>query len=154
MRRPSQLVQSGSDVDIDSAMTPMIDVVFLLLVFFVWTASFQIVEQVLPSQLVTESGQQNIDIDPPPEQSDLDNLVIRIEFDGAAATWILQEQAMADIEQVSRQLAAIGAISTDVPVILWPEKSVPLEYVVAAFDAAKSSGYSKISYAISGDNQR
>ena len=52
MKRPSQLVdQRASAVDMDSAMTPMIDVVFLLLIFFVWTASFQIVEQILPSEI-------------------------------------------------------------------------------------------------------
>ena len=55
MRRPRETVQSGP-TDIDAAMTPMIDVVFLLLVFFVWTASFQIIEQALPSQLVSQTG--------------------------------------------------------------------------------------------------
>ena len=51
MRRTSPLIRRGSENDIDSAMTPMIDVVFLLLVFFVWTASFQVVEFVLPSNM-------------------------------------------------------------------------------------------------------
>jgi biopolymer transport protein ExbD len=37
--------------DLDVKMTPMIDVVFLLLVFFLWTASFRISEQVLPSNI-------------------------------------------------------------------------------------------------------
>ena len=40
---------SGSGYDIP--MTPMIDVVFLLLVFFVWTASFQLVENRLPGAI-------------------------------------------------------------------------------------------------------
>lgn len=152
MRRPSQIVQSGSDTDLDSAMTPMIDVVFLLLVFFVWTASFQIIEQVLPSRLLTDSGKQNVDVEANPEPTDLDKLVIRITFDGSNPTWVLQEQPVTEIEQISDQLATLGEISTDVPVILWPEKSVPLQHVVAAFDAANANGYSKISYAISGDN--
>ena len=51
MRRPSPLLQRGNDTDLDSAMTPMIDVVFLLLVFFVWTASFTIVEHILDSEM-------------------------------------------------------------------------------------------------------
>ncbi len=149
MRRPRETVQSGP-TDIDAAMTPMIDVVFLLLVFFVWTASFQIIEQVLPSQLVSQTGSQDApptEIDPEP--TDLDNVVIRIEFDGQAPTWILQEQPIRDIAQIREQLAAIGKVSTDVPVILWPEGTVPLQHVIAAFDAAKSTGYSKVSYAIS-----
>ena len=32
-------------------MTPMIDVIFLLLIFFVCTASFRAVEEVLPTNL-------------------------------------------------------------------------------------------------------
>mgnify|MGYP001380259885 CR=1 FL=1 len=35
-------------------LTPMIDVVFLLLIFFICTASFQIVEQTLPSGVQLE----------------------------------------------------------------------------------------------------
>ena len=38
----------------DVTMTPMIDVVFLLLIFFICTASFQIVEQNLPSRIQLE----------------------------------------------------------------------------------------------------
>ena len=60
MRRPSPLVSRGSETDIDSAMTPMIDVVFLLLVFFVWTASFQIVEHVMPSELSEQIGSDRL----------------------------------------------------------------------------------------------
>ena len=37
-------------------MTPMIDVVFLLIIFFVWTAGFQMVEHVLPSNLTATAG--------------------------------------------------------------------------------------------------
>ena len=42
MKRPSPYVDRRGDASMDSTMTPMIDVVFLLLVFFVWTASFQL----------------------------------------------------------------------------------------------------------------
>ena len=102
--------------------------------------------------MLTDSGKQNVDVEANPEPTDLDKLVIRITFDGSNPTWVLQEQPVTEIEQISDQLATLGEISTDVPVILWPEKSVPLQHVVAAFDAANANGYSKISYAISGDN--
>ena len=54
MRLPSAYIRRGGDVDMNESMTPMIDVVFLLLVFFVWTASFQLVEKVMRSELSTE----------------------------------------------------------------------------------------------------
>ena len=42
MRAPSFHDRRERDLKIE--MTPMIDVVFLLLVFFVWTASFRMIE--------------------------------------------------------------------------------------------------------------
>ncbi len=58
-------------------MTPMIDVVFLLLVFFVWTASFQAAEQVLPSHLLSSHGtSEQIDVEP--ELIDLDQVIIKM----------------------------------------------------------------------------
>ncbi|MBC8874781.1 MAG: biopolymer transporter ExbD, partial [Planctomycetes bacterium] len=54
MRRESIYTQRRSDLDVK--MTPMIDVVFLLLVFFVWTASFHIVEHILPSSVSAVRG--------------------------------------------------------------------------------------------------
>ncbi len=39
---------------VDSVMTPMIDVVFLLLIFFLTTASFQKLEKQLPAASASE----------------------------------------------------------------------------------------------------
>ena len=54
MRTPSY--QNDRREGLDVKMTPMIDVVFLLLIFFVATASFQMVEHVLPSSLQALPG--------------------------------------------------------------------------------------------------
>ena len=151
MRKPSQYVQTGAATDIDSAMTPMIDVVFLLLVFFVWTASFQIIEQVMPSQLSQAAGSdpiENVDV---PEPADLDNLVIRIKVENEVPTWFVSDQPLANLEAVKGQLVAIAQISTDAPVILYPDQNVPLEHIVNAWDAAKVSGFAKVQFAVSGE---
>lgn len=151
MKKPSQYVQAGSPTDIDSAMTPMIDVVFLLLVFFVWTASFQIIEQIMPSQLSQAAGAEPIESVDVPEPADFDNLVIKITFDGAAPGWFVNDQQLENLDAVKRQLEAIAAISTEAPVVLFPEQAVPLEYIVNAWDAAKLSGFAKVQFAISGE---
>ena len=39
-----KLPQTSNDDSLELKMTPMIDVVFLLLVFFVWTSSFELPE--------------------------------------------------------------------------------------------------------------
>ena len=65
MKRASIFNQRRDGLDVK--MPPMLDVVFLLLIFFVWTASFQIVEQVLPSSVSEQAGAGEPTNDPPPE---------------------------------------------------------------------------------------
>ena len=74
MRRRSPFARRDS---LEIKMTPMIDVVFLLLIFFVWTASFQVVEYVLPSELSTLLGNQAA-VDVPPPEADFEDVVVRI----------------------------------------------------------------------------
>jgi len=154
MRKPSQYVQSGPATDIDSAMTPMIDVVFLLLVFFVWTASFQIIEQVMPSELSQSAGSDPVEDVNVPEPADVrDNLVIRIKVENELPTWFVGEHPLANLEAVKQQLSTIAQIGTDFPVILYPDQNVPLEHIVNVWDAAKVSGFAKVQFAVSGDGR-
>lgn len=151
MKKPSQYVQSGPATDIDAAMTPMIDVVFLLLVFFVWTASFQINEQVMPSQLSQAAGSDPVETTEVPESADFDNLIIRISMNEDAPAWKVNDQPFDNVDAVKQQLRAIADINTDAPVILFPEQDVPLEHIMAAWDGAKLSGFAKVQFAVSGE---
>lgn len=148
MRRASPLVRRGSEVDIDSAMTPMIDVVFLLLVFFVWTASFQIVEQILPSEMSALTGSDPIEqVDPPPPK-DFEDVVVRIGWDGLSPTWRINDQPLASLAAVEQQLTAISELQVDAPVILHPDPIVPLGFVIEAYDIAKISGFEQVAFAV------
>ena len=101
MKRPSPLVKRGNETDLESAMTPMINVVFLLLVFFVWTASFQVVEQILPSEMLAQTGTEPSEsMDPPPEQ-DFDDVVVRINWDGQIPSWSINQQPLASLDAVA-----------------------------------------------------
>jgi len=153
MKKPSQYVQSGAATDIDSAMTPMIDVVFLLLVFFVWTASFQIIEQVMPSQLSQAAGADPVESTEVPEEADFDNLIVRISMNGNVPSWMVNDQPFDSVDAVKQQLKAIADISTEAPVILYPQQDVPLEHIMNAWDGAKLSGFAKVQFAISGESQ-
>ena len=148
MRRPSPLVDRGNAADVDSAMTPMIDVVFLLLVFFVWTASFQIVEQILPSEVSEQQGTGDVaDIEPVP-QDDFDDVVVKVDWDGVAAVYQINGQPVPGLPEVQQQLTAIAGIRDDAPVILHPQPTVPVGVVIGAWDVAKLSGFEKISFAV------
>ncbi len=152
MKRYSPLVHfRSSGTDLDAAMTPMIDVVFLLLVFFVWTASFQIIEQILPSELSSQMGTEPADITDPPPDADFDSVVVRIGWDGANPNWTLNELPVTSIAQLRDQLTAISEIKSNAPVILHPDVEVPLGFVIEAYDICKLSGFSKVSFAINRD---
>ena len=134
--------------DIDSTMTPMIDVVFLLLIFFVWTAGTQIVEYILPSQISAQLGNQQTDItDPLPEQ-DFDNVVIRVRFDGALPDWTINEQGMETIGDVFDTLNSLAAINMEAPIIVHPDENVPIGFVIEVYDQAKLAGFEKVSFAL------
>ena len=110
MRRPSPMIDRGGSVDMDAAMTPMIDVVFLLLVFFVWTASFQIIEQILPSQMSSQVGSDVQDLSEPPPELDFDNVVVRIIGNGHAIQWRLNDVPVPTREALHQQLTTIAQI--------------------------------------------
>lgn len=148
MKRISPFLRRSTAVDLDSAMTPMIDVVFLLLVFFVWTASFVTVEQILPSELSSQIGDQAADVVTPPAEQDLDNVVLRIRMQGDRPTWRINEHDYDAISDVERQLRLLARAAAAAPVILHPQSDVPLGYVVEAWDVTRSSGMQKISFAV------
>ena len=148
MKLPNSVVSRDRDTDMDSTMTPMIDVVFLLLIFFVWTASFQVIEHVMKSEMSAEVGSEKSDpLEPLPEQ-DFDKVVVRIGWDGAQPTWNVRDSPVGSIEEVETILQSIAAIKIDAPVILHPDSIVPLGYVIEAFDVSKQVGFQKVSFAV------
>lgn len=131
-------------------MTPMIDVVFLLLVFFVWTASFQVVEQVLPSTLATVAGTQPKNVDTPSPEQDFPDVVVRITWRERRVGWQVNDLPMDSLDQVRAQLTQIVSIKSDAPVILHPDPEVPLGHVIDAYDTSRLVGFAKVQFAASG----
>jgi biopolymer transport protein ExbD len=133
--------------DADVTMTPMIDVVFLLLIFFVCTASFQIAEQMLPTRLALPGGQApEWEVDP---ELDLEEVIIQIQWRDAAPRWIVSGRPLESLEQVRTVLESIAAIDRGLPVILDVDASVPLSHVIDAYDLCRQIGLTKIRFAAS-----
>jgi biopolymer transport protein ExbD len=142
MRRRSPFARRES---LEIKMTPMIDVVFLLLVFFVWTASFRVVEYLLPSELSTLLGNQAA-IDEPPPEADFEDVVVRIHWIVDHPGWTVNDQQVDSLEQLNQQLQAIARIKQDAPVILHPDQEVPLGDVINVFDISRLIGFEKIQF--------
>ena len=125
-------------------MTPMIDVVFLLLIFFVCTASFQAEELVLPSNLRLPRG----------STVELERVVIEISLADANPRFFVNGHRCPDVAQLAGILQALAEIDADLPVILDIADDVPLGSGIDAYDACRIAGFAKIQFAASARERR
>lgn len=148
MKRPSPLLRRGADVDMNSTMTPMIDVVFLLLVFFVWTASFQLIEKVLDSPLSAQMGSDLVEQPEEVPEEDFEKIIVKIGYDGTSPTWKINGEPVADLNAMKGHLSAVAEVKNDANVIVDPDDVVPLGHVIEAYDTAKTVGFQTIAFAV------
>ncbi len=128
MRRPPYHRDDTGRLEV--RMTPMIDVIFLLLIFFVSTASFQLVEEVLPTNLsLPGTTQSDAPIDPLEE--DLDEIVVKILWQEGRPGWQVNQRDYHRLEQV--------------------RADVPIENVIDVYDLCRQIGLERIQFAASVD---
>jgi biopolymer transport protein ExbD len=144
MRIPSSFRERAG---VELQLTPMIDCVFLLMVYFIWSSSFAVAELSLPSRLSAQtSGSDARSIGAPPE-ADFESVVVRVLWIGGQPAWTINDAPQASLAQVRQTLTAIARIQHDVPVIIDPASDVPLGDVIDAFDLTRLAGFSKVQFA-------
>lgn len=143
MRRPQTFLANRGRLEAN--MTPMIDVIFNLLIFFVCTVSFQPPEEILPTYLSTLGTAANVPR--PPEIQDFDDVVVKIFARGDQVAWEVNKQQYATLSQVRDVLRAIAGVKNDLPVILDAEGDIPLGDVIDLYDLCRLSGFQKIQFA-------
>ncbi len=131
-------------------MTSMIDVIFLLLIFFVWTSSFRIPEELLPTPLMAMMGNvQAQDVQLPPEITDLGEVVILFYYRDNRPSWEINGTRYVELAGVMAVLKALAAQTTEIPVILdVVEDATPLEHVIHVYDAARLAGFRRVQFAL------
>ena len=115
-------------------MTPMLDIVFIMLIFFIVTASF-----------VRESG---LDVNkPPPDQQeqkqDKKNILIQID----ANDRVFVNLRPVDIASVRANVERLHAENPEAIVVIQPAHDAHAEMVVRAYDQARQAGVVKVSIA-------
>lgn len=145
MRRPSTyLRRRGND---ETNLTPMIDMVFLLMIYFVWTYGSSIAEQILPSAITAiESPGQAV---APRERPEIAPLVVRLTRPGGQLTWTIDGAPAGSLAAVRQSLAGVAQIKQDVPLVVHPDPDVPLGDVIDVYDVARNVGLNKIQFAAS-----
>lgn len=111
-------------------LTPMLDVVFILLIFFVVTASF------LKESTLDIQGQDPNNNPPPPSDDDPQNGLIQIEANGQ----IFLNQERIDISAVRARLASLRAENPEAAVIIRPDLNSKANVLVEVMDSAREAG--------------
>lgn len=117
-------------------LAPMIDIVFLLLIFFIVTWQFTKSETELSVSVPT--AQEGAD---PERQSG--EIVINILIDGS----IRVEGATVDLEQLLAKLAPIAAAFENQPVRIRGDGGVEYQRIVEVIDTCQKAGIWNISFA-------
>jgi len=136
-------------------MTPMIDIVFNLIIFFILMPSFEAKEGYLPSNLPSDTGTQSA------ERKDLNKLRIDIYHvepypeKKKEARVVLNGEPMNDyaelrkrLRETRRALSEQGRDIEKVPVVISPDQVVWQLHVVAVFDSAIDAGFKDIQFTV------
>lgn len=127
--------KSEDDAKID--LTPMLDVVFILLIFFVVTATF------LSETAINAASNDNNNNETPPEDSDKKNILFEI---GANNEIILNGNPRPIIAtQVRSNIDQLKAENPAASVIIQPDHSSDVSTLVMIMDAARQAGMANIS---------
>jgi biopolymer transport protein ExbD len=141
MRVPT--TNPAAATDIGSAMTPMIDVVFQLLIYFICTASFRITEQELPTRLPPIGSTA---LAPAPAVQELELLRIGLEHRGGGLEITLNGQPCRDLGSLRERLDRLARLA-QLPVVLEIAPDVELGHVVAVYDTCLLLGLADIHFA-------
>lgn len=129
-------------------MTPMIDVVFLLLVFFVWTSSFEEPEFDLPGEIAAlpASGSAENTSEPVPVEA-FDEIIVTITRRDPHIMVEMSGREFDDLDEFSSAIREILDLGVQPPIIIDPEGTVTMEWAIKVYDAARAAGADRVLYA-------
>ncbi len=139
--------QRRQRLDLDMELTPMIDVVFQLLIFFICTATFQIPERhvtasmAAPENDATASPVEQGVSDAPPQ------VVVKILLADGQLQWLVQKRLCTQWDEVRTALQALAQIDPEIPVIIDPEDDVTMQDVIALRDLCEQAQFRKFAFA-------
>ncbi|MEW6356189.1 MAG: biopolymer transporter ExbD [Planctomycetota bacterium] len=135
---------SGQDEDrLQLRMTPMIDVVFLLLIFFMCVSKWKQAEGNLAAELPPEGAPaEQVQQEPP----DLEKVVIKLQKSGDAVDIRMNERLCSTFDVLFDNLSALRQ-RVDVPVIIDADRDVEFRFAISALNVTVKAGLSNVSFA-------
>ena len=152
-------IQGAKKVHYDSGpnMTPLVDVVMVILIFLMLAGSFASAEHFLVSNLpVVQSGAGGEQ--PPPGFIPDEPIDIRVDNNAATGSFLATAGKIqtGDVQQLTAQLRAMriklnatGKSDDKIQVKIGPARNVKYKDLVAVYEAALNAGYKKVAFATS-----
>ena len=113
-------------------MLPLIDIVFLLLVFFIYAMLSMAVHRALPVAL-PESTTADLDKSAP--------VSVTVRADGS----VYVDKEPVPMEMLAERLAAMAATQADRAVLLFADQELSYQYLFKALDQIRTAGLTRIS---------
>ncbi len=133
--------QPRQDDELD--MTPMVDVTFLLLIFFMVTASFSLQKSIEMPRQQTDAPSSNPD---PEETEELDSVEVQIDDRGSflvmAADWERETPGKQNLISALRE--AVPGGSDAMKLVIKVHEMAKLQALVDAMDAGTIAGYTEL----------
>lgn len=144
MRIPT--FHNRDDIQQDQSMTPMIDVVFLLLIFFICASVGQIRESLLPAELAAGSLPSDEILEQPKPL--LGEVWVHLRRTADEKTIVeLNGREFDDFAGLEGTLRSLAELAPEIPVILDIEPAVPLGDVIRVYDTCRAAEFESIHFA-------
>jgi biopolymer transport protein ExbD len=131
-------------------MTSMVDVVFLLLVFFLWTTSFEQPEYDLASAIAAPPAGTTAALatqTPPPLA--FDEIVIRLSRGEESIVQVrFNDRVVADVAELIERLRSVVTLGAQPPVIVQPDDDVSIGEAIKIYDAVRFTGLDRVLFAV------
>lgn len=129
--------------DLDVNITPLIDVVFLLLIFFMVSTTFE-----RESEIEITLPQATMDAAP------TDNYVMQITIDREGTYFINGKRVVnTKLETLKKAMQEVAGDRTDPPIVLSADAQTPHQAVVTVMDASRQLGFVHLNFATTRSEQ-
>jgi len=143
MRIPSY--RDHDDRGEDRTLTPLIDVVFLLLIFFVCASVGQIPESLLPSQIEAGGLEADTVIE---DESPFDDVWLHLLRDKGQTIVELNDRRIERFSELQSILLELAAEVPEIPVILDIDGEVPWGDLIRIYDICLVAEFESIHFAV------